>query len=436
MVNSLMKSAYSPADIARLHVYLSSSGCFTFHPLPNGLFSAAATEADAVSGYQYVWVRDNIHIAHAHWVCGDAHAAGRTASTLLKYFQLHQSRFENAIQNGRPSNPMHRPHIRFDGGTLKELPQKWAHAQNDALGYFLWLYCKLAIQGIVTPDESAWKCLANFPRYFQAIQYWNDPDSGHWEEERKVSASSIGTVLAGLREFKALASRTSPSPGTPGEGWGEGSAVSLELIDNLLLQGTTALEQILPWESRTPLATARRYDGALLFLIYPLQILNRSQADRILQDIAANLMGDYGIRRYLGDSYWCPDYKQKLTAEARTADSSDAMESRNALAEPGREAQWCIFDSVISAAHGQRYLAATQHGTDQEAARELQRQIEFFNRALGQITGANSGVPECRMPEAYFIEQGRYVPNDHTPLYWAQANLWLALHCMQESLSM
>ena len=56
----------------------------------------------------------------------------------------------------------------------------------------------------VHPDSEQLKCLADFPRYFAAIRYWQDEDSGHWEEVRKVLASSIGSVVAGLREFQRL----------------------------------------------------------------------------------------------------------------------------------------------------------------------------------------------------------------------------------------
>ncbi len=50
--------------------------------------------------------------------------------------------------------------------------------------------------------------LALFPFYFQAIQYWEDEDSGHWEEDRKIEASSIGVVIAGLKELKLLLTDT------------------------------------------------------------------------------------------------------------------------------------------------------------------------------------------------------------------------------------
>jgi hypothetical protein len=435
-VERMMQPAYTLAELKKLQNFLDENGCFVFRSLSNGLFPAAAAHADAVSGYQYVWVRDNIHIAHAHFVCGDAKSAARTLSTLLEYFKKHHSRFRNVIVNGKPSDPMDRPHIRFDGENLRELRQKWAHAQNDALGYFLWLFSKLARQGIVAVDESALKCLAEFPRYFQAIQYWDDEDSGHWEEERKVSASSIGTVLAGLREFQNLADEKSlwsesalatDQPAAP--------AVTPQMIEKLFAGGHAALEQILPCESISPKSSYRRYDGALLFLIYPLNILNIRQAEQVLADVRTHLQGDYGIRRYLGDSYWSPDYKEKLPSESLTADSSDSMQARNAFAQLGGEAQWCIFDSIISAYHGQGYLKLKGEAEDEHAIESLRLQTFHLNRALGQLTGENNGVAALRMPEAYYMEKGVYVPNDHTPLYWAQANLWLALHEMGRSLS-
>ena len=49
------------------------------------------------------------------------------------------------------------------------------------------------------------------------------------------------------------------------------------------------------------------------------------------------------------------------------------------------------------------------------------------------MTNDALAVPEFRMPEAYYLEGGKYVPNDHVPLLWSQANLWLAVHQMQLS---
>lgn len=48
---------------------------------------------------------------------------------------LHTQRAKiDAIIDGRadPGDAMLRPHVRFDGERLAELPERWAHAQNEA----------------------------------------------------------------------------------------------------------------------------------------------------------------------------------------------------------------------------------------------------------------------------------------------------------------
>jgi len=101
---------------------------------------------------------------------------------------------------------------------------------------------------------------------------------------------------------------------------------------------------------------------------------------------------------------------------------------RNKLLAPGQEAQWCLFDPIMSAAYGRRY---------QRTGRKefLKQQTYYFNRSLGQLTGKDRGVSELQCPEAYYLEKGRYVPNDQTPLLWTQANLLVALKMMEQSLS-
>ena len=96
------------------------------------------------------------------------------------------------------------------------------------------------------------------------------------------------------------------------------------------------------------------------------------------------------------------------------------------MANRDEEAQWCIFDPIISIIAGQRYLLNGDPS-------ELQRQVLHLNRSLGQITGPDCLKGELRCPEAYYLEHGRYVPNDHVPLLWTQANLWLALLAMEKS---
>jgi hypothetical protein len=418
----MIRPRYSLQQISEILSLLQEMGTLNFPALPNGLFPAAALGKDrAYTGYSHVWVRDNIHIAHAHYIVGKASVAVNTVSTLMQYFSKYRHRFVDII-NGKadPDNPMNRPHIRFKS-TLGEIDEKWAHAQNDALGYFLWLFCKLATENKFSPSTDDLETLTLFPRYFEAIRYWQDEDSGHWEEIRKISASSIGVVIAGLQEFKKLmeAGRAAfPS--------GEGM---LQLVKSLITQGSAVLDSILPAEcGQSDPARRRPYDAALLFLIYPLQVVKDPMAERILENTRTHLQGEFGIRRYLGDSYWAPNYKQKFKPSQRTADFSDDLSGRDRLLiAEGQEAQWCIFDPVISCIYETRFKASANE-------EYLARQTEYLNRSLGQITSEDGhDAPPFGCPELYYLEGGRYVPNDHVPLLWTQANLMLALWAARES---
>ena len=103
-------------------------------------------------------------------------------------------------------------------------------------------------------------------------------DGSHWEEVRKIAASSIGVATAGLEAWD----------GRFDSDWSQ-------------IAGRNALNAILPWECRQPdPLQQRRYDSALLFLIYPYQVVSPEMADQIVDDVSTDLRGEYGIRRYLG----------------------------------------------------------------------------------------------------------------------------------------
>ncbi len=414
-----LKAKYSPEDVHGILSFLNAHGALRFAPLPTGLFPAAGLDpaAAAQSGYGNVWVRDNVYIAFAHEKAGRLDSAVAVVTALSRFYGKYCQRFKDIVAGlADPNIVMNRPHVRFDGLNLAENHEPWAHAQNDALGYFLWIYCRLARRGLLAPDGGL---LALFALYFERIRYWQDEDSGHWEEERKVEASSIGPVVAGLRQLRELLIAK------PGMARRSGSRlVTAEFVGELITAGEAALASLLPSESAGP--KARRYDAALLFLIYPLEVVDDGMAGRIVHDVTAHLQGDYGIRRYLGDSYWTADYKDKLPPQKRTADVSEDQSGRDALARPGEEAQWCIFDPIVSIIAGRRYLR-TQEPAD------LEQQACHLNRSLGQITGPDCPQGELLCPEAYYLEHGRYVPNDHLPLLWTEANLWMALLAMGES---
>jgi len=419
-----MKPRYTVDNVNALTSFLRRSGTLEFQPFGNGLFPAAAVTADtAYTGYARVWVRDNVHVAHALYTVGSVQKAVRNIEALATFFRRQAHRFQ-AITQGEwdPGDERQRPPIRFRAETL-EPDQDWANAQNDALGYFLWLYARLAAGGIVPATRIDWDVLALFPPYLRAISYWRDEDSGHWEETPKVSASSIGAIVAGLRELLALVHRVGGQVIPPEYR----AALDPHLIEELVAQGIRALGDILPAEcvERDPLKQ-RRYDAALLFLIDPLDVVNQPMADQIVEDVCTHLAGDVGVRRYLGDSFWCTDYRHKLAPDQRTRDWSGDLAKRNELAHPGEEAEWCLFDPVLSLVAGTKFRRTGM-------PEFLEQQTHHLNRSIGHLTSASDALPEPRCPELYHRENGRYETSDATPLLWTQALLLLALRSMHES---
>ena len=196
-------------------------------------------------------------------------------------------------------------------------------------------------------------------------------------------------------------------------------ATWLDRLGYLAAKGRERLAATLPFEA----PPKRLVDSALLFLIYPLSVLrSRDIEDAILNLIQARLKGIVGIKRYAGDSYFCQDYDEWFSPSQMSSDFSERLDYRDAFLQPNCEAQWCIFDPVLSVVYGQRFLA------DPSDTASFRKQIHYFNRSLAQVTA--KGL--C--PELYFLKEGRYVPNAHTPLAWTQANQALAFHLMEKSL--
>jgi phosphorylase kinase alpha/beta subunit len=410
--------------VHKLYGFLKKKGTFDFNTLSNGLFSAVGNDCRtaAVSGYNHVWIRDNIHIAYAHYITGRKLKAKRCVLCIASFFRKHLFRFMDVIDRKADHNdPMKRPHIRFIGRDLKESSQSWSHAQNDAIGYFLWFYSLLVRQGTISKHIADMELLSVIAKYMETIQYWKDKDSGHWEEERKVSASSIGVVTAGLLELREVLR----IPGLRCKNKkNAGYRISRSGLEKLISRGKRALGKILPYECIEQNSTVNRaYDSALLFLIEPLDLLEDKKSEMVLHLVQQYLQGQHGIRRYLMDSYWAPDYR-KISKMKRSA--AIDMTDRNKLAILGCEAQWCIFDPVISTIYGKRFLKTGGLSC-------FENQLLYFNRSLGQITQA-SFPQSYRCPEAYFLENGKYVPNDQVPLLWTQANLMVAFKHIQLSL--
>ncbi|HKI10583.1 MAG TPA: glycoside hydrolase family 15 protein [Candidatus Acidoferrum sp.] len=419
LLQYLIAEEYSPESLAKIRETLEAHGTHAILPVEHGLFAAtAAPGANSVSGYHNVWVRDNVLVANSFCLRGELAPAIACMHGLSQFFAKQRPRFLEIIQDGThklKDDVQRRPHIRFAAQALGELPEKWPHAQNDALGLALWLRFVLAKFGALPLTAADWEIYELFPRYFEAIEYWQDRDSGAWEEGRAIRNSSVGAVVAGLEEMREYVR----SPDRQKKGDAVSAAPdTLAKLDHLIAKGRARLEATMPFES----PPERLADSALLSLIYPLHLVRELAAqDAIINLVQARLKGEIGIKRYAGDSYFCQDYGQWFAPGQMSSDFSERMAYRDALLQPGCEAQWCIFDPQLSIIYGVRFLASPSD------AESFRKQVHYFNRSLRQLTPAGG----C--PELYFLKNGEYVPNDHTPLLWTQANQALALHLMERS---
>jgi hypothetical protein len=407
-------SANPSANIKQIRAHLEKSSTLLLIPNEHGIYSAAGLRDDDASGYQHAWLRDNVMIAYSKWFCGDSPSAFRTVQGLQRFLYTQTHQFQEII--ARPElkeDVSKRPGVRFNARTLT-VPGKWANAQNDSLGAVIWLRFLIANEDATGTAFSLaaeeWPLYELMLQYLNKIQFWCDPDSGAWEEERKFNSSSVGAVLAGLREFIRYGKRVGERP----------ASALLELATQLYDRGLHALET-LPFES----PPKRKSDAALLLLIFPYGAVDKVEVqDQILSLVRARLMGPYGIRRYIGDSYYCQDYDAWFSESERTADFSTSIEYRDELLVPGQEAQWCLFDPLISAIYG---LRSREQKDPQLRNRYRQLQTLHFQRSIRQLT------KELHCPELYYSRDGRYVPNHHTPLAWTQANLSIALQVMERA---
>jgi phosphorylase kinase alpha/beta subunit len=282
----------------------------------------------------------------------------------------------------------------------------WANAQNDAIGYSLQLIGEAHKQGVIHANRELIDVVIS---YLETIRYWEDSDSGHWEEIKKVNASSIGTVIAGLRAVREVASDSIK-------------------VTALIEKGSQALDALLPFESKSS-SLVRQYDAALIFLIEPQHVVDDGMAVKILSDVEKHLMGGHGFRRYVGDSYWAPDYREHFQLGDRTADFSKPknMALRDSYLTPGGEAQWTLFDPMVAAYYARNY----QKTGNIESAKKAR---QFIIRSLGSVMPHTKGDGKVvwRIPELFFLEKGKWVPSDHMGLLWAQANLLYGLRVYDE----
>lgn len=244
----------------------------------SGLF--AASKKDSTTGYDKSWLRDNFYETIAFEVIGDWDTVEKTYRSLLKILIKHEHKIDWAIEN-KPTHSFQYIHARFHPDTFDEFWEEWGNKQNDAVGCILFRIGELEINQkrsiIKTPDQI--RIVNKLVKYLESIEYWHDPDSGMWEEEEELHASSIGACVAGLKSISRVP--------------------KIEVPITLIHRGEKALSELLPRESE------RKYiDLAQLSLIWPYNIVSEVERDQILTNVEYHLLRERGVIRYKGDRYY------------------------------------------------------------------------------------------------------------------------------------
>lgn len=244
---------------------------------PTGLFTASAS--NVTTGYNKAWLRDIYFMTLGFKHTGEMDVVKDAARALLKILEVHKEKITWAVNN-KPFETWQYIHARYNPETFEEYWEEWGNKQHDAVGEVLYLICDCELSGhsILETDDS--KALVQMlVNYLNAIEYWHDSDSGIWEENQEVRASSIGSVVRALMTAKQLPFITIP--------------------DGAIEKGQKALRELLPRET-----TTRFCDLALLTLIFPFEVTTEEETKKILENVEYFLTRDMGVIRYRNDRYY------------------------------------------------------------------------------------------------------------------------------------
>lgn len=245
---------------------------------PSGLFAASSKSVS--TGYDKSWLRDNFYECMAFEVTGDWRTVEKTYEALLKIFLKHEGKIDYAIAQ-KPEARYQYIHARFHPETFDEFWEEWGNKQNDSIGAILFRIGELEQhrKGSILKDDNHIRIVNKLVQYLVSVEYWHDKDSGMWEEDEEVHASSVGACVAGLIAVSHID--------------------EIDVPIHAIKKGQQALNDLLPRESKKKFV-----DLALLSLIYPYNIVTAKQRDEILKNVEYHLLRNKGVIRYKNDYYY------------------------------------------------------------------------------------------------------------------------------------
>lgn len=476
-LESLIKDSYSNQDLEIINQSANDVRTIATFDNKYGTFIKASDNASSETNYNQIWVRDSLW-GYKKLINDNTEESKAIAKnvllSLLDYFSTSNqiARAKAAIANPNlvllsKDGNMNAIHIRFDTSTLDDVqvdgqPEQWAHKQNDALGFLLFEVISAIENKVISfddlnqanseiPDASKRiDALIYLVTYLNALKFYQMADSGSWEENEAIRASSIGLVTNGEEKlYDYLKSETTDSdhdaffqayddfvnnnnyqyyssqdflPFYIDEGY---KVIKL-LIDN---GGECACYDQTDDNYRTA-------DAALLNLIYPcsLKNLEHSYKSKILKIINDDLITPVGIKRYQNDNYqaanfWFNDIKTDIN-EGDTA----AKRKKNFIA--GTEASW-FFDSWYAISNLE--LMNDPETTSSEKLSLQDNVYKFLNRSIGQISQPNNYLANGEttdimgFPESYNViyknnKNYWYIASAINNLNWARAMFSILLN--------
>src|SRR5690606_26378920 len=153
--------------------------------LSNGAYTASLS-----NDYSYVWIRDIVYTV-LPFINEPSERYAKAYHALLDMFRTYEWKID-IHRKQKPIYLFEYIHSRYST-ELKELPVEWGHAQNDAIGAFLWGIGEgYRLGQKVIRDKKDIEIVQKHVNYLECLQYWQAKYNGMWEENMEVHASSIG----------------------------------------------------------------------------------------------------------------------------------------------------------------------------------------------------------------------------------------------------
>lgn len=313
--------------------------------------------------------------------------------------------------------------------------------------------------------------------YFDAIDYPYAPSGGNWEERPYEFGLTYDTAVISyaIGEVKKLMIDLNQSNQSDcrevynslvHSKYGE-ILKNIDKLDSLLEKGRARVRK--NYNEEAPKEYSKNYrkvDASQIFTVCIASfdndlIIDAKKKIQVLEAIECELAGEFGIARYVDDSYLACDYdtaidnKGKLNLGyyhikkafgSKDCSTKELLEARAEICG-GKKALW-FFDSVMARAYNKIAKGLLESGFDLNhdlVKLAFFRETKFLNRAIARVTGVKENgdlylksngysCPPWSVPEAYqavtnLTEEGvksTYVVGRNSPLAWAQTELYLA----------